>query len=340
MQQHYSVPWMERLIQMAIARFGARSSLLARGVHVVMVGIAALALGVSIADARPGGGKSFGSRGANTQNAAPPTNTAPRAADPIQKPSAGSSVAGQSASRPGTAAAAPARSGFGSMLMGGLLGAGLFGLLSGSGLFSGLGSLAGILGFVLQFALIGGVIYLAMMFFRSRNQPAVATATAARTGAQSEPVYARQGMMTGGGAGPALGKLEITGDDFGAFERLLGNIQNAYSRQDLSALRSMTTTEVLNQFSDEIADDTAQGVANRIANVKLLQGDLSEAWNEPGADYATVAMRFSIDDTQVELATGKIVATYPAKEVTEVWTFRRTPGASASAWKLSAIQQV
>lgn len=304
---------------------------------------AVLALTISVADARPGGGKSVGSRGANTQNAAPPTNTAPRAAEPVQKPTVGSSVAGQSAARPGTAAAAPARSGFGSMLMGGLLGAGLFGLLSGSGLLAGLGSMAGLLGFVLQLALIGGLVYLGLMFWRSRNQPAAATAAPASTmqAARTEPFYARQASMSGGGAGgPALAKLDVTGDDFNAFERLLGNVQNAYSRQDLGALRAMTTPEILNHFSDEIADDTAQGLANRIANVKLLQGDLSEAWTEPGADYATVAMRYSIDDTQVQLATGNVVATYPAKEVTEVWTFRRTPGASASAWKLSAIQQV
>ena len=62
---------------------------------------------------------------------------------------------------PRAAAATPAGSrfgsGFGGMLMGGLLGAGLFGLLSGSGLFGGLSGLAGMLGLMLQIALIGGI---------------------------------------------------------------------------------------------------------------------------------------------------------------------------------------
>jgi predicted lipid-binding transport protein (Tim44 family) len=73
--------------------------------------------------------------------------------------------------------------------------------------------------------------------------------------------------------------------------------------------------------------------------VKLLQGDLAEAWREDPTDYATVAMRYAITEQVIERASGKAVAGEPEKteEVTEVWTFCRDKGAS---WKLSAIQQV
>jgi predicted lipid-binding transport protein (Tim44 family) len=310
--------------------------------YAAIAAVAAIALTVAAADARPGGGKSVGSRGTNTQSAPPTTNTAPRTAEPIGKSTTqpGAQVAGQSATRPGGAtAAAPASRGFGSMLMGGLLGAGLFGLLSGSGLFSGLGSMAGLLGFVLQLALIGGLVYLAMSFFRSRNQPATATAQASAASMQPRQPqdFARQGANIGGGA-PALAKLNITGDDFGSFERLLGNIQNAYGRQDRSALRALTTQEMFHYFDDELTGNEAKGVANRISGVKLLQGDLSEAWGEAGAEYATVAMRYSIVDETVEAASGRVVST-GEPEAVELWTFRRTPGANALSWKLSAIQQ-
>lgn len=304
--------------------------------------VAAVGLAFGSADARPGGGKSVGSRGANTTNSAPATNTAPRTAAPVQQPSTqpGSQVAGQSAARPGGAtAASPARSGFGSMLMGGLLGAGLFGLLSGSGLFSGLGSMAGLLGFVLQLALIGGLAYFALSFFRNRNAPAMATAQASTATQRQSNEFARQGANVGGGGAPALAKLNISADDFSSFERLLGNIQSAYGRQDKSALRALTTQEMFHVFDDELTSSAEKGVANRISDVKLLQGDLSEAWGEQGAEYATVAMRYAIKDTTVELSSGRELGQGPA-EVTEVWTFRRNPGANAMSWKLSAIQQV
>ena len=307
--------------------------------YAILGAAAALAMTIEVSDARPGGGRTVGSRGANTTNPAPPTTTAPRAAAPVQQAQPGSQVAGQSAARPGAAAAAPARSGFGSMLMGGLLGAGLFGLLSGSGLFSGLGSLAGLLGFVVQMALIGGLVYLGMMLFRRRNQPAMASAQASSSATHRQTQeFARQGAQVGGGT-PALAKLNISADDFSSFERLLGNIQSAYGRQDKSALRALTTAQMLNYFDDELSANAEKGVVNRISDVKLLEGDLSEAWGEADAEYASVAMRYAIKDTTVEQASGREVAQGPG-EVTEVWTFRRNPGANAMSWKLSAIQQV
>jgi hypothetical protein len=36
--------------------------------------------------------------------------------------------------------------------------------------------------------------------------------------------------------------------------------------------------------------------------VKLLQGDLAEAWREGDTDYATVAMKFALKDSTVESA--------------------------------------
>jgi predicted lipid-binding transport protein (Tim44 family) len=74
---------------------------------------------------------------------------------------------------------------------------------------------------------------------------------------------------------------------------------------------------------------------NRVSDVKLLQGDLAEAWRESNSEYATVAMRFSLNDTMVDRASGRVVEGGP-QEVTETWTFRRT---SSGPWILSAIQQ-
>src|SRR5262245_62179665 len=55
-------------------------------------------------------------------------------------------------------------------------------------------------------------------------------------------------------------------------------------------------------------------------SVTLLQGDLAEAWREPGSDYATVAMRYALRDTLIDRASGRIVSGNPERddEVTEL----------------------
>jgi predicted lipid-binding transport protein (Tim44 family) len=144
-------------------------------------------------------------------------------------------------------------------------------------------------------------------------------------------------MGGGASAAPAAAPLEIEGKDFDAFERLLADIQEAYSNEDLNALRSLATPEMLSYFADDLADNASRGVVNKVSDVKLLQGDLAEAWNEDGTDYATVAMRFGLVDQTLDRASGRLVegSTSPM-EVAELWTFRR---AARGNWVLSAIQQ-
>jgi predicted lipid-binding transport protein (Tim44 family) len=78
-----------------------------------------------------------------------------------------------------------------------------------------------------------------------------------------------------------------------------------------------------------------------VSDVTLLQGDVSEAWREPGSDYATVAMRYALRDTLIDRTSGRVVSGNPERdeEVTELWTFRRDDRDRATGWQLSAIQQ-
>jgi predicted lipid-binding transport protein (Tim44 family) len=304
---------------------------------------AALAFTVDAADARAGGGKSFGSRGGRTFDSAPPTPTAPKAAAPIERSMTqpGAPSTAERVNPPATTAASSRFGGFGGMLMGGFLGAGLFGLLSGSGLFGGLSGIASVLGLLLQFALIGGVGWLVVNYFRSRNQPAIAHGPANRSSSalpRDVPTRSRPTGASNGGSG----RLTIGSADYEAFENLLGEIQSAYGREDINALGAMTTPEMLSYFSQGLAENAKNGLRNEVSGAKLLQGDLSEAWREKGSDYATVAMRYALIDALVERATGRVVSgdrTVP-QEVAEVWTFRRDHREPAEGWQLSAIQQV
>lgn len=279
---------------------------------------------------------------------------------------------GPGAQRPGMAGAAPAaqsggffsRGGFMPALMGGLIGAGIGGLLFGGGFFSGLGSFAGILGFILQILLVVVLVRLAMRFFRNRaaqggrpmGQPGHAYAGPAPGGpapggpASGGPLN-REGMnvrlnpLGGGGGAGAAPRAAVRRDDVGigpsdyeAFGRLLVTVQTAYGQEDLAALRNAVTPEMHGYFAEELAENGRRGVANRLSDVRLLQGDLAEAWREGAAEYATVAMRFSLVDVTVDRTTGRVVEGDPGRpvEATEIWTFARPRGGQ---WQLSAIQQ-
>jgi predicted lipid-binding transport protein (Tim44 family) len=307
-----------------------------RSVGLALATAALLAFGAGTADARAGKGFSFGSRGARTFSAPPPTATAPRTAAPIERSMTqpGPSVA-QGTTIPQTAAASRPGSRFGWGFAGGLLGAGLLGALFGSGFFGGLGGIASFFGMLLQLALVGGLVWLALAWFRGRQQPALAMAGGmARTGLDpmggSRPASAPSSMGLGA---PAIGKA-----DYDAFERALVDIQDAYGREDLARLRQLVTPEMASYFAEEIADNARQGVVNRVSGAKLLQGDLAEAWREAGADYASVAMRFSLLDSVEDRATGALVSGHRTEpvEATEVWTFRRN---ARGPWLLAAIQQ-
>jgi predicted lipid-binding transport protein (Tim44 family) len=141
--------------------------------------------------------------------------------------------------------------------------------------------------------------------------------------------------MFGGQRPPQTRPVQIGPADYQAFERLLGDIQDAYSREDRVTLANLSTPEMVSYFDEELRNNAARGVVNKISDVKLLQGDLAEAWGEDRTDYATVAMRYALKDVMVERASGRVVQT-DASEATELWTFSRQPG---RGWVLSAIQQ-
>lgn len=288
-----------------------------------LIAALAFALTPGLADARAGGGSSFGSRGSQTWSAPPATNTAPYTA-PMQRsltpnsPSPGYGYGGGYGYR----------GGFGSGLMGALLGVGLASLLLGHG-FIGFG-MFGLLGLIIRIAII---VWLVRWVLRMLSGPA--------------PVYAGGGPSMFAppmGASPMAPRprpggvpITITPADYQAFDQALIAIQAAWSTHDLNRLSALLTPEMLSYFGEQLAQQTSRGVRNSVTDVRLLQGDLSQAWAEAGREYATVAMRFQMIDATYDQA-GRVVDGSATEHVTatEVWTFVRVPGGQ---WILSAIQQ-
>ena len=311
--------------------------------HRWLIALAAIATALVLvsgdaANARAGGGFSGGSRGMRTFSMPAPTRTAP-SASPVQR----------SATSPASGASSPYRSGyrpgfFGGGLFGslaaGFLGAGLFGLLFGHGLFGGMLGFGSVLGLVLQLVLIYFAVKLFFAWLQRRNMPASAYASGGGTSYGFSPSGGGFGAGAGAGAGaaaPASTPITIDKADYDAFERLLGDIQEAYSAEDISALRARVTPEMLSYFNEQLSQNASRGLVDRVSDVRLMQGDLSEAWREGDKEYASVAMRYSLVDRYVDRATGKAADGNDApQEATEVWTFTRARGGN---WLLSAIQQ-
>lgn len=238
-------------------------------------------------------------------------------------------------------------------LAAGFLGAGLFGLLFGHGLAGGLGGMASALGLLLQLGLIALVGMWLYRMWQGRRQPAFASGPQAggnglhRSGLTGVSGLGATGPLGGGATGPLGGstasrsgpvdEVGIKPEDYQAFERLLVEIQAAYSDEDINKLRMLAMPEMVSYLTEQLAENASRGVVNKVSDVKLEQGDLAEAWREGDTEYATVAMRFSLIDRTIDRATGRLVEGSDARDMaTEVWTFRRTRGGQ---WMLSAIQQ-
>ena len=323
-------------------KFTQRTRGIVQVIAVVLSVAVPVMFAISAADARPGGGGSSGSRGSRTYSAPPPTATAPNAAQPMNRTMTQPGSPGMAGP---AAAGAAAKGGFfnrpGMGMLGGLaagfLGAGLLGMLFGGGLFGGLGGMSSIIGLIIQIVLVVLVVRLAMSWWQRRHTPQAAYANADAGAGPGPQANNRSGLGGGFGFGANNAPLEIKPDDYEAFERLLGDVQSAWSNEDVAKLHTLATPEMVSYFEQDLGQNRARNVVNKVSDVKLLQGDLAESWREGETDYATVALRFALTDKTLDRNTGAVVAgSEQPGEATEVWTFARRPG---GAWELSAIQQ-
>lgn len=313
--------------------------------------VAMIIVSVDFAEARRGG--SFGSRGFRTQQAAPPTRTAPSQTGPVER---SMTPAPTAATRQQQTVGQQQRprlfNGLGGGLMRGILIGGLFGMLLGYGF----GGMAGALGFLVQLLLVGALVWLAMSFFRSRGQPAVpGGAPAPARGPDFGRPFQRNSALPperarssagvtlpriGGGAVAATQRtadITLNQSDLDTFERRLGEVQRAFADEDHATLRRLSTHEMVSYFSEELADNAKRGVRNEVSGVQLLQADIAEAWNEGEEDYATAAFRYEAIDVLRDRASGALAGgVEEPTETVELWTFVRRNG---DEWKLSAIQE-
>src|SRR4030081_1815406 len=218
-----------------------------RAIAVVLSLAVPLVIAISSADARIGGGGSSGSRGSRTFAAPPSTTTAPGTAAPMNRTFTQPGSPGMGAG----GAAGAVKGGFfnrpGMGMLGGLaagfLGAGLLGMLFGGGMFGGLGGLSSIIGLILQIGLIIIVVRLALKWWQRRNATASAYAGPAPGRAVGAGPLASFRSGSGFGLGSGSAPLEVGRSDYEAFELLLGDVQTAWSNEDVAKLHTLASPE-------------------------------------------------------------------------------------------------
>jgi predicted lipid-binding transport protein (Tim44 family) len=193
-------------------------------------------------------------------------------------------------------------------------------------------------------------------FMKVRRGPSATPAYAGLTrSALGDPVIGKRSVQTGkepvlAGSGRAgeMSEPQIAGPvgavDQDKFKEILGDVQAAWSKQDLDALKRLTTPEMLHYFSTALSENVSREVENHVEDLRVLNIEVNESWTEEATDYATALIRWTARDYTVSLSKQRGEAGYVVEgndqtptEVSEVWTFLRYRGGK---WLLSAIQQV
>ena len=295
---------------------------------------------------------SIGSRGSRTydQNGAQPIqqSTTPKPATaPPPAPAASSAPAAQPApvSQPSFLQRSPLLAGIAGGLAGTWIGHMLFGATDSSaktsegadaaGQAAGASNFTGL--FLLLMVLGAGALY---YFMKVRRPPVPADFGMMRSSAGAGSLLAESSATA---FRPATTDLDITVADKAAFQQLLTDIQTAWSKQDLAALRRFVTPEMLSYFSTALAENSSQEIENHVEDVVLGRAEVREAWTENETQYATVGLHWSARDYTVSLTKQRGEAGYLIEgsdeqptESSEVWTFMRFQNGK---WLLSAIQQ-
>lgn len=230
--------------------------------------------------------------------------------------------------------------------MGGLAGFALGGLLGGLLFGGGFGGGFGLM----DMLLLGGGLYLLYRFMRARRA--------------QQPAYATAGGYTGGGSGadvayPARGvaappeppseldsglahirQMDPAFDPAALADvarRLFLDVQGAVAARDMGPVSARLTPRMYTALVGQCDRLRAAARSNRLEQIDVRRGEVTEAWQESGQDYVTVYLTGSLVDYTVEDAGGALVeGSRSPQDFTEYWTFARPVG--ANPWKLSAIQ--
>jgi predicted lipid-binding transport protein (Tim44 family) len=234
---------------------------------------------------------------------------------------------------------------------------GVAGGFLGSMLFSGLSHGMGMGGFggsgfgLFEIILIGGILYMLYRFMKRRKEAESTAGYSYQTGASpstgQQGGFADSSREQGNAEGDVqtglrhIRQMDPSFDEARFSDLCMDNffkIQGAWINRDMTVVRNILTEEmfgILRRDGDKLK---AEKKINKLDNIAVRSVEITEAWQEGGADFITVRIVASILDYTVsesgELLSGS--KTEPVK-FEEYWTFARPVG--NNNWQLSAINQ-
>jgi len=305
----------------------------------------------SLAFARAGGGRSSGSRGFSSGGTSGGTYR-----------SAPSSPMGGYQQRPTTptpSAPAPTTPSFGRSLLYGI-GGGLIGGAIGSMLFGGHGFAGGGGGWggggfgfgdIMILLVVAGIVYFIVKRFRAQRQQQMEMSSAGagynQSYAYNEPVYDQpyepahqEDRVTQGLRYIKEMDAAFDKDKFKEYvEDNFFRIQSAWTKRDISGVRSLLAPQMVDVFQNDINNYVANRQFNRLENIAVREVEVVDAGQDQGEEYITVKFLASLLDYTVDEATNKTISgstTDPVKFL-EYWTFQRKIG--QRDWLLGGITQ-
>ncbi len=309
-----------------------------------------------VAEARVGGGRSFGSRGARSFSVPPSVyrNSPSRSygTQPMGGMNSYQNPYRNEGPRPSTLGSAMGSSFMRSMaagMAGSFLGNMLFRSFGGGGYgYSEVGSGRGGFGLI-EILLLGGVLYFLFKLLMSRSQTfaasgvgqASATDRAASLLRQARSENWNQGAATSNdyGSQSSANAIETAPMNTEIAMDIFFKVQGAWGNRDLSSVRELLDVEARIFLDDEINRLKSAKKINCLQNIAVRGTDVIEAWQEGSRDYSTVRFTANLLDFTIDEQTQQVVEgskTNPVK-FEELWTFSKD--ADSSHWRLSAIQQ-
>ena len=127
------------------------------------------------------------------------------------------------------------------------------------------------------------------------------------------------------------------------FADILLIVQAAWSEGDVMAMRAHITPDMADYFDRRLAQNTDNGIENRVVEVSNVRVERLADWEEEGLHYAKARMRWRALDYVIDMSKlpdepGYIIDGSPETPVDseEVWIFVKSPD---GAWVLCEVEQ-
>ena len=287
--------------------------------------------GTPIAEGRAGGGSSRGRSSGWGSRPSTPSKAPPSQAQPAGNPSGGPGMT-PPANNPG--------GGFMRSMAGGIAGGFLGSMLFGSiGHAAGLGGAGGGGVGLVEILLLAGVAYFGFRWWKGR-QLATNTSSAAPLRFNSSNFATARGQEPTFIGSQAMEALPPIGIDTEKASDLFFQVQGAWTRRNLSSVKSLLGRELAEMLETDLAELREKKLINRLENISIRTTDVLTSWSEGGEDFSTVRFTANLLDYKVDESTGKVTEGSDSQPVkfAEDWTYAKSP--RGHEWRLESIEQV